>query len=80
MRDIKFRAWNKTKNVMILPKGSLTKHDNEGAFHFGQYVLQGDSWLMDCDFIIMQFTGLKDKNGKEIWEGYCQGRGRHTTI
>jgi len=54
MREIKFRAWNKAKKKMY-PPWSIFKT------YFGD---------MDTfDLVVMQFTGLKDKNGKEIYEG-----------
>lgn len=54
MREIKFRAWDKTIESMTEP------------FHLGSY-LSGD--MFDRNWILMQYTGLKDKNVKEIYEG-----------
>jgi hypothetical protein len=54
MREIKFRAWDGDKNVMVRPD------------------LVAQTPIDDWDepvFHLMQFTGLKDKNGKEIYEG-----------
>ena len=54
MRQFKFRAWD-TVSKVIIPN----LQDRAG--------FQGD---MQCVYHeIMQFTGLKDKNGVEIYEG-----------
>ena len=62
MRTIKFRAWDKGSQTMIYPD----KKENEKT---ADYML--NAW---CDSenersILMQFTGLHDKNKKEIYEG-----------
>lgn len=60
MREIKFRAWDK-KNTQMLKSseiGNLMFSYGENYDHITKYEAE-----------IMQYTGLKDKNGKEIYEG-----------
>ena len=61
MREIKFRAWDTQTKSMFGPE-SL-----EGAARlcWGEMLDNHDSGKV----ILMQYTGLKDKNGKEIYEG-----------
>ena len=56
MREIKFRVWD-GKEMREPPP--LNEWDME----------DGEFWVSYCDNPIMQFTGLKDKNGKDIYEG-----------
>lgn len=56
MREIKFRAWDKEKSKM------------NKNFRFDEFNDVND-YFADDDFVFMQYTGLKDKNGKEIYEG-----------
>ena len=56
MREIKFRAWDKEQAKM--------KKD----FRFDEFNDVND-YFADNDFVFMQYTGLKDQNGKEIYEG-----------
>ena len=57
MRDIRFRAW--------FPQ---TKRMTE-TFRLGQLIEQIENTRKEEDGIYLQFIGLKDKNGKEIYEG-----------
>ena len=55
-REIKFRAWDKDDKTMGEP------------FDFVEFAYEEDvHFLETCEF--MQYTGLKDKNGVEIYEG-----------
>jgi len=56
-REINFRAWYTLAKVMFQPK------DLE-AYSMALLRLPQDG-----HFELMQYTGLKDKNGKEIYEG-----------
>jgi len=55
MREIKFRAWDKDLEIMV-----YQGDDNDSGFFIFP-------WTHNAP--VMQYTGLKDKNGKEIYEG-----------
>lgn len=63
MREIKFRAWSCNLKKMFQVYG----------WQFSTVYVKGDNnekWSEPIESVkLMQYTGLKDKNGREIYEG-----------
>lgn len=57
MREIKFRAWNDCANLM---------EDIYSLTWFGEHGVKSAN---HPDYTIMQYTGIKDMHGKEVYEG-----------
>lgn len=95
MRDIKFRAWDKDSDKMVFQHDvsvgkeyffSLSEDNVELLRYDNDY-----SAYVKCNSEIMQYTGLKDRNRKEIYEGdivkfldekmhYCEFRNEFVNI
>lgn len=70
MREIKFRAWDGYRMRYLEGEGYVCISKCSWGFWEADKPLTGTG-LSDDDIpgVLMQFTGLKDKNGVEIYEG-----------
>ena len=59
MRELKFRAWN----------GEYMEHGGFAVHATGEVFNDSGFSRVTSESPVMQYTGLKDKNGKEIYEG-----------
>ena len=67
MREIKFRAWDFVNKIMdedIFIDGAGNAYDYASTTYNTP-----NTEIQRCEFPVMQYTGLKDKNGVEIYEG-----------
>lgn len=64
MRDIKFRAWNKLTEQMVTDEAVFI--DTDGSIEVGGYSTIDEE---GGSIVVMQYTGLTDRNNVEVFEG-----------